>query len=230
MCALSRWLVPKVKWCWAKTTIFIRHYDRNWKTIAVIKIQNNDNLMALLLVPFILYAHFVCAARVFFSLLPIFLSFFFILCALGRVLASVSIPATEQWAICALVFRSFVPARANRLYRLRFRCPSCQLCLSAFFLFACIIFMRTYVCVCECVPLSLPCRALEPILQLPKIVYFYLCITGTHMYLNAGKMYDLHIGTHKTLNTRNKRIRKCKSTRERENMRTLYRSIIQARI
>lgn len=30
-------------------TIFIRHYDRNWKAIAVIKIQNNDNLMVLLL-------------------------------------------------------------------------------------------------------------------------------------------------------------------------------------
>lgn len=33
-------------------TIFIQHYDRNGKTIAVIKIQNNDNLMALLLCSF----------------------------------------------------------------------------------------------------------------------------------------------------------------------------------
>lgn len=47
--ALLHWMCmcQKVKLYWAKMTIFIRFYDRNWKMIAVIRIQSNDNLMAL---------------------------------------------------------------------------------------------------------------------------------------------------------------------------------------
>lgn len=159
MCACRvGWLlfVPKVKWNRAKMTIFIQHYDRNGKTIAVIKIQNNDNLMALLLCSFSPVRLLMFTVLFFWS---------FNLAILAYILPFVYIYSYKKsfvehqnnMCVCNLAFicdanllREQTRARfAQIVYRLRFRCPSCQQ-----FAFAIIFLYR-----------------LSPFLWLPKIVY-----------------------------------------------------------